>query len=91
VVSRTGSIVMIAATFRDAEVAALARDRLRRYQARSEGKLRLVPPPTDTVATVVAGPIHDYDLDVVRRTVEDLGGRLAIVVPRGPQPRTPPE
>lgn len=64
----------------------MARDRLRRYQARSEGKLRLVPPPTESSATVVAGPIHDYDLDAVRRTVEELGGRLAIVVPRGPRP-----
>ncbi len=62
----------------------MARDRLGRYQARSEGKLRIVPPPADPAPRVVAGPIHDYDLDVVRRTVEELGGRLAIVVPRNP-------
>jgi hypothetical protein len=76
------SIVFIAATFRSTESAAMARDRLRRYQARQEGKLRLVPPPTAAAATVVAGPIHEYDLVVVRRTVEELGGRLRIVVPR---------
>jgi hypothetical protein len=76
-------IVLIAAAFATNELASIALDRLRRYQAKRAGKLRMarlgaVGRFADDV--VVAGPVLEDDLEAVRRTIEDLGGRVAAVV-----------
>jgi hypothetical protein len=81
-------IVLIAAAFASTEIASIALDRLRRYQAGREGRLRMarlgaVGRFADDA--VVAGPVFEGDLEVVRQTVEGLGGRVAVVVrQRGP-------
>ena len=76
-------IVLIGAAFATREIASIAFDRLRRYQARRAGKLRMarlgaVGRVADDI--VVAGPVLENDLEAVYRTVEDLGGRVAVVV-----------
>jgi hypothetical protein len=76
-------IVLIGAAFASREIATIAFDRLRRYQARRAGKLRMarlgaVGRVADDI--VVAGPVLEDDLGAVYRTVEDLGGRMAVVV-----------
>jgi hypothetical protein len=76
-------IVLIAAAFASTEIAGVALDRLRRYQAGREGRLRMARlGAVGRVAddAVVAGPVFEDDVEVVRRTVEDLGGRLAVIV-----------
>jgi len=78
-------IVLIAAAFTSRDMASLALDRLRRYQAEREGRLRVARlGAVGRVAddAVVAGPVFEDDLDTVRSTVEDFGGRLAVVVRR---------
>ena len=76
-------IVLIGAAFATREIASIAFDRLRRYQARRAGKLRMarlgaVGRVADDI--VVAGPVLENDLEAVYRTVEDLGDRVAVVV-----------
>lgn len=76
-------IVLIGAAFASREIASIAFDRLRRYQARRAGKLRMarlgaVGRVADDI--LVAGPVLEDDLEAVYRTVEDLGGRVAVVV-----------
>jgi hypothetical protein len=76
-------IVLFGAAFASREIASIAFNRLRRYQARRAGKLRMarlgaVGRVADDV--VVAGPVLEDDLEAVRRTVEDLGGHVAVVV-----------
>jgi hypothetical protein len=76
-------IVLIGAAFASREIATIAFDRLRRYQARRAGKLPMarlgaVGRVADDI--VVAGPVLEDDLGAVYRTVEDLGGRMAVVV-----------
>jgi hypothetical protein len=76
-------IVLIGAAFVLTEIARIALDRLRHYQAPREGRLRIarlgaVGRFADDA--VVAGPVFEDDLVSIRRTVEDLGGRLAVVV-----------
>ncbi len=76
-------IVLIAAAFASTEMASIALDRLRRFQAGREGRLRMARlGAVGRVAddTVVAGPVFEDDLETVRSTIEDLGGRLAVVV-----------
>ncbi len=78
-------IVLIAAAFASRDMASIALGRLRRYQAEREGRLRMARlGAVGRVAddAVVAGPVFEDDLDTVRSTVEDLGGRLAVVVRR---------
>jgi histidinol-phosphate/aromatic aminotransferase/cobyric acid decarboxylase-like protein len=76
-------LVLSGAAFASREIATIAFDRLRRYQARRAGKLRMarlgaVGRVADDI--VVAGPVLEDDLGAVYRTVEDLGGRMAVVV-----------
>jgi histidinol-phosphate/aromatic aminotransferase/cobyric acid decarboxylase-like protein len=76
-------IVLIGAAFASREIASIAFDRLRRYQARRAGRLRMarlgaVGRVADDI--VVAGPVLEDHLEAVYRTVEDLGGRVAAVV-----------
>jgi hypothetical protein len=76
-------VALIAAAFATREIASLALARLRRFQARREGGLRMAPLGAvgrivDEV--VVAGPVFEDDLGDVRGVVEGLGGRMAVVV-----------
>jgi hypothetical protein len=76
-------IVLIGAAFASTEVAGIALDRLRRFQAAREGRLRIARlGAVGRVAddAVVAGPVFEDDLETIRGTVEDLGGRIAVVV-----------
>jgi histidinol-phosphate/aromatic aminotransferase/cobyric acid decarboxylase-like protein len=76
-------IVLIGAAFASREIASIAFDRLRRYQARRAGTLRMARlGAAGRVADdiVVAGAVLEHDLEAVYRTVEDLGGRVAVVV-----------
>ncbi|MGH2513074.1 MAG: hypothetical protein ACRDGQ_10335 [Candidatus Limnocylindrales bacterium] len=76
--------MLVAASFSDPLMAGLARDRLRRFQLREEGRIRLVPSPAGLPATVVAGPVAGADLEAVRQVVFELGGQLIVTVPRHP-------
>jgi hypothetical protein len=76
-------IVLIAAAFASTDMARIALDRLRRFQAAREGRLRMARlGAVGRIAddAVVAGPVFEDDLEAIRSTVEDLGGRLAVVV-----------
>jgi hypothetical protein len=86
-------VVLIGASFSTMEIAGLALDRLRRHQGRWAGKLRLarlgaVGRRVD--AAVVAGPVTADDLAEVRSMIEQLGGRLAVVVAEGQSVRKRP-
>ncbi len=74
--------IFVAARFPTGELAALGRDRLRRFQAREAGKVRLVMPLDDGAPTVVAGPIRGLDLDDALRVVAELGGEVLSAVRR---------
>jgi hypothetical protein len=71
----------VAAVFPSEEFAAVAQIRLRRFQAREAGRLRLTPPgPGEAVDRyVLSGPIYRDDLASVRTTVNMLQGRLVVV------------
>lgn len=73
-------VIYVAARFRNRELAALGRDRLRRFQARSAGKVRYVVPPPGEVPLVVAGPIRGLDLDDAIQVVLELDGTLISTV-----------
>jgi len=78
-------IVLIGAAFASTEVAGIALARLRRFQAGREGRLRIARlGAVGRIAddAVVAGPVFEDDLEAIRGTVEDLGGRIAVVVRR---------
>jgi hypothetical protein len=77
-------IVLIAAAFASTELATIALGRLRRYQAGRAGTLRMArlgAAGRVVDDAVVAGPVFEEDLEAVRRTIEDLDGRVAAVVP----------
>jgi hypothetical protein len=74
--------VFLAARFPTGQLAALGRERLRRFQAREAGKVRLVIPLDDGAPTVVAGPIRGLDLEDAMVVVADLGGEVLSAVRR---------
>ena len=76
----TEDVVFVAARFPNSELAALGRDRLRRFQARGSGKVRYVIPPHGEVPLVVAGPIRGLDLDDAIQVVLELDGTLLSTV-----------
>jgi hypothetical protein len=75
------TVAFVAATFATHDDADDARIRLRRYQAREAGKLRLTVPETapGSRAFVVSGPVRAEDLEPVRAAVGELRGRLIVV------------
>lgn len=76
-----GAIAFVAAVFPSEELAAVAQIRLRRFQVREAGALRLTPAPDgDAVErSVLSGPVYREDLASVRGTVDALQGRLVVV------------
>ena len=84
------TLAFVAAAFDTYEDADDARIRLRRYQAREAGKLRLTVPDSAPGSStfVVSGPVRAEDLEWVRATVDALGGRLIVVTMQndGPTP-----
>jgi hypothetical protein len=60
----------------------MARDRLRRFQAREAGKIRCVPPPGGEAPTIVAGPIRGLDLETAMVVITELSGELVSAVRR---------
>jgi hypothetical protein len=76
-----GDIAFVAAVFPSEESAAIAQIRLRQFQAREAGKLRLTPPSTETGLErfVVSGPVYREDLSAVRLAIDTLQGRLVVV------------
>jgi hypothetical protein len=67
--------------FPSEECAAIAQMRLRGFQARVAGKLRLTPASSDTGLDrfVVSGPVYREDLAAVRLAIDALQGRLVVV------------
>jgi hypothetical protein len=78
--ARGDEVVFVAARFPTGELAALGRDRLRKFQAREAGKVRQVIPPDGQDPVVVAGPIRGLDLQDALRVVADLHGTIVSTV-----------